>query len=117
MLKRKRVGTFAASVGLALVMVLVGNSGTTLASDRSDQVDKQKAASDRAAKLRASLEDVSADLADSVIALEEAKDAQIKAQNRYDEAARVQASVAREQAPAPDKLEVASAQPNRVEKA
>lgn len=117
MLKRKRVRTFAASVGLALVMVLGGTSGTTLASDRSDQVNKQKAASDKAAKLRASLEDVSADLADSVIALEEAKDAQTKAQSRYDEAVRVQANVAREQAQAQDKLEVASAQLKRVEKA
>lgn len=114
---RNRFGKVAGTALLAGALVFAGATGTTMASDRSDQVSKEKAASDKAAKLRASLEGVSADLANLVIALENAKDAQKSAQGAYDEAVRVQASAAREQAQAQDQLEVASAQLKQVEKA
>lgn len=114
---RNRFGKVAGTALLTGALVFAGATGTTMASDRSDQVSKEKAASDKAAQLRASLEDVSADLANSVIALENAKDAQQSAQDAYDEAVRVQASAAREQAQAQDQLEVATAQLKQVEKA
>lgn len=114
---RNRFGKVAGTALLTGALVFAGAAGTTMASDRSDQVSKEKAASDKAAKLRASLEGVSADLANSVIALENAKDAQKSAQGAYDEAVRVQAGAAREQAQAQDQLEVASAQLKQVEKA
>ncbi|WP_122820289.1 peptidoglycan DD-metalloendopeptidase family protein [Varibaculum vaginae] len=117
MIFRNRIGKIAGTTLLTGALVLAGATGTTMASDRSDQVSKEKAASDKAAKLRASLEDVSADLANSVIALEETKDAQKSAQGAYDEAVRLQADAAREQAQAQDQLEVASAQLKQVEKA
>ena len=114
---RKRFGKVAGTALLTGALVFAGAAGTTMASDRSDQVSKKKAASDKAAKLRSSLEGVSADLANSVIALENAKDAQKSAQGAYDEAVRVQAGAAREQAQAQDQLEVATAQLKQVEKA
>ena len=114
---RNRFGKVAGTALLTGALVFAGATGTAMASDRSDQVSKEKAASDKAAQLRASLEDVSADLANSVIALENAKDAQQSAQDAYDEAVRVQASAAREQAQAQDQLEVATAQLKQVEKA
>lgn len=114
---RNRFGKVAGTALLTGALVFAGATGTTMASDRSDEVSKEKAASDKAAQLRASLEDVSADLANSVIALENAKDAQQSAQDAYDEAVRVQASAAREQAQAQDQLEVATAQLKQVEKA
>lgn len=114
---RNRFGKVAGTALLTGALVFAGATGTTMASDRSDQVSKEKAASDKAAQLRASLEDVSADLANSVIALENAKDAQQSAQDAYDEAVRVQASAAREQAQAQDQLEVVTAQLKQVEKA
>ncbi|WP_215522903.1 M23 family metallopeptidase [Varibaculum prostatecancerukia] len=114
---RNRFGKVAGTALLTGALVFAGAAGTTMASDRSDQVSKEKAASDKAAKLRSSLEGVSADLANSVIALENAKDAQKSAQGAYDEAVRVQAGAAREQAQAQDQLEVATAQLKQVEKA
>lgn len=117
MLFRKRLGKILGTALLTGALVFAGTAGTTMASDRSKAVEKEKASSDKAAQLRSSLEDVSADLAESVIALEKAKDAQNSAQGAYDQAARVQSNAAREQAQAQDQLDVASAQLKRVENA
>ncbi len=117
MVIRKRLGKILSTAFLTGALVLAGTAGTTMASDRAKETEQEKAASTKAAQLRASLEDVSADLAQSVIALENTKDAQKSAQGAYDEAVRVQSNAAREQAQAQDQLEVASAQLNRVEKA
>lgn len=114
---RKRLGKILSATLITGSLVLAGASSTALASDRSKAADKEKAASSKAAQLRASLEDVSADLAQSVIALENTKDAQKTAQGAYDEAVRLQSNAAREQAQAQDQLDVASAQLKRVEKA
>lgn len=114
---RKRLGKILSATLITGSLVLAGASSTALASDRSKAADKEKAASSKAAQLRASLEDVSADLAQSVIALENTKDAQKTAQGAYDEAVRLQSNAARDQAQAQDQLDVASAQLKRVEKA
>lgn len=114
---RKRLGKILSATLITGSLVLAGASSSALASDRSKAADKEKAASSKAAQLRASLEDVSADLAQSVIALENTKDAQKTAQGAYDEAVRVQSNAARDQAQAQDQLDVASAQLKRVEKA
>ena len=117
MVFRKRLGKILSATLITGSLVLAGASSTALASDRSKAADKEKAASSKAAQLRASLEDVSADLAESVIALENTKEAQQSAQGAYDEAVRVQSNAAREQAQAQDHLDVASAQLKRVEQA
>lgn len=114
---RKRLGKILGATLITGSLVLAGASSSALASDRSKAADKEKAASSKAAQLRASLEDVSADLAESVIALENTKEAQKSAQGAYDEAVRVQSNAAREQAQAQDHLDVASAQLKRVEQA
>ena len=114
---RKRLGKILSATLITGSLVLAGASSTALASDRSKAADKEKAASSKAAQLRASLEDVSADLAQSVIALENTKDAQKTAQGAYDEAVRLHSNAARDQAQAQDQLDVASAQLKRVEKA
>ena len=117
MVFRTRLGKILSATLITGSLVLAGASSTALASDRSKAADKEKAASSKAAQLRASLEDVSADLAESVIALENTKEAQKTAQGAYDEAVRVQSNAAREQAQAQDHLDVASAQLKRVEQA
>ena len=80
MVFRKRLGRILSTAVLTGALVLAGTAGTTMASDRAKETEQEKAASTKAAQLRASLEDVSADLAQSVIALENTKDAQKSAQ-------------------------------------